>query len=131
MSPRPFKRAGLHKLECGCGNYTYSAVAALERYGLPDCRCGQPFEPTELELAFMLGLDNADVVREYQRRTVGSEMAQARGVGSWQRTSERLAAGTLRPMSVKTAEAMRAERRDRARSNRLQAIRPAAEPMPF
>lgn len=127
----PFKRAGLHRVECSCGNYTYSTVAALERYGLLTCPCGDRFEPTELEVAFILGLDDATVVREYQRRTAGSEMAQARGVGSWQRAAERVTAGTLQPMSVKTATDMRAERRARARSNRLSAIRPAAAPMPF
>jgi hypothetical protein len=43
----------------------------------------------------------------------------------------RHAAGTLNPMSVKAADEMRAERRERARSNRLSAIMPKPEPMPF
>jgi hypothetical protein len=35
---KPFKRAGLHKLECSCGNYAYATVAALEAHGLPCAR---------------------------------------------------------------------------------------------
>lgn len=126
-----FSRKGLHKLECGCGNSTYSTVAQLERHGLPVCPCGERFLPDEVELAFLLGLTDAPAVVEYQRRVQGAEMAQARGVGSWSRAAARVAEGSLNPMSVKVAADMRAERRLRARENRLQALRPAAEPMPF
>jgi hypothetical protein len=37
----------------------------------------------------------------------------------------------MNPMSVKAADEMRAERRERARSNRLSAIMPKPEPLPF
>jgi hypothetical protein len=58
--PRPFKRAGLHRLECpDCPCYGYFTVAMLEAAGeLPACfavGCGARMMPTELELAVLLG----------------------------------------------------------------------------
>jgi hypothetical protein len=77
-TPRPFKRAGLHRLACFCGNYAYGTVAALERHGLPVCPCGERLEPERLELALELGLDELPVVREFYRRTHRKTMAQSR-----------------------------------------------------
>jgi hypothetical protein len=68
--PRPFKRAGLHRLECpDCPCYGYFTVAMLEAAGeLPACfavGCGARMMPTELELAVLLDVD-APVVREFE-----------------------------------------------------------------
>jgi hypothetical protein len=70
------------------------------------------------------------VVAEFEQRTHRSGLAQQRRIG-WMEAQRRHAAGTLNPMSVKAADEMRAERRERARSNRLSAIMPKPEPMPF
>jgi hypothetical protein len=129
--PRTFKRSGLHKLECrDCAAYVYATVAQLEAHGMPVCPCGAAYVPDELELAFLLGLYDAPVVAEFEQRTHRSELAQQRRIG-WMEAQRRHAAGTLNPMSVKAADEMRAERRARARSNRLSAIMPKPEPLPF
>jgi hypothetical protein len=134
MSAPKFKRGGLHKVECpGCGAFAYTTVPQLERHGLPVCRCGEDFVPDELEVAFLLGLEDAPVVEEWRRRTRNSELAQCRAVG-WERAAERHAAGTLAPMDVKHADEMRQERRLMARKRRLAALRPvplASDPIPF
>jgi hypothetical protein len=72
-SPRPFKRAGLHPLEClACSNYAYSTVAALETHGRPLCPCNhEPMTPREVELCELLNLEDAPAVDNY-RRTIES-----------------------------------------------------------
>jgi hypothetical protein len=132
MTARPFKRAGLHKLVCrDCGGYVYAAVAQLERHGLPVCpECGEAYDADELELALLLGLDDSPIVAAWRDLTARKELSQCRSVG-WEHAAERHASGTLNRMDTRAADEMRAERRERARSNRLQALRPAAEAMPF
>jgi hypothetical protein len=126
-----FKRGGLHKLVCpGCPGYTYSTVANIEAVGLPRCACGETFQPERLELALMLGHDDAPVVEELARRTDDKERSQLRSVG---RSGEMLRrfAGTLNDMSAKALEEIRCEQREEARARRLNALLPAPEPMPF
>jgi hypothetical protein len=107
--PRPFKRAGLHRLECpDCPCYGYFTVAMLEAAGeLPACfavGCGAMMMPTELELAILLDVD-APVVGQAMRELEAPES--------------------------KAAARLASRRRDVARSNRLRAIAPVAAPMPF
>jgi hypothetical protein len=109
MSPRPFKRAGLHRLECpDCGCYGYYTVAMLEDAGCPDCwrpDCGGQLAPDELELAMLLGVDSPAVAEyELECQSIAQSIA---------------------------AERVSVRRRERARSNRLSALRPVPEAMPF
>lgn len=117
-----FSRRGLHKLECPCGAYTYSTVSSLERHGVPVCACGGPFEPDRHELAIVLGLDDAAVVRAYRDRLSGFMDGQKGHVNKRHRMRD--------PEAAVTAE-FEAARRRQARSNRLGALLPAPEPMPF
>lgn len=67
-APRPFKRAGLHRLECACGNYAYATVAACETHGRPWCgSCQAPMMPVELELCAILEVRDAPVVLEAEQ----------------------------------------------------------------
>lgn len=119
---KPFKRSGLHRLECVCGAYTYSTVACLEGHGVPSCGCGEQFAPDEVELAFLLGLEDAPSVAEYRAELSSVMHGQA---SHGQRGRQ------LRPAESVAAERVSTRRRERARSNRLRAIMPVAEPMPF
>lgn len=75
--PAPFKRTGLHRLECeACPNYVYATVAALETHGLGRCPCGEPFWPAVLELAMHLGADDAPVVAEFRQRVADAWRGQ-------------------------------------------------------
>lgn len=118
-----FKRSGLHRLECsGCGAYVYGTVANLERHGMPVCGCGGGFMPERLELAMLLGLEDAPVVVEYERELSSVIHGQASHV--------------QRGRSVRVPEAVAAERverdrRERGRAHVLAALRPVAEPIPF
>jgi hypothetical protein len=116
-----FKRAGLHKLECDCGAYVYATVAMLERHGLPACPCGSRFLPDRVELAELLGVD-CPAVAEYQAELSSVMRGQA---------SHGIRGRKLRPAEQLAAERVEQRRRDRALSNRLQALMPAAEPMAF
>lgn len=120
MKARGFKRSGLHRFECGCGNYTYSAVAAVESHGRPVCPCGLVFQPGRIELAFLLGVEDAPIVDEFRREANSVCHGQA-WTGDY---SHRAAENTV-------AERLEQRRSDRARSNRLGALLPAVEPMPF
>lgn len=119
---RPFKRGGLHRLECDCSNYTYATVAALETHGRPVCPCGETFTPERLELCMLLGLETADAVLEYERELSSVTHGQA-------------PVGRSRGIDYK-AEPIALERVERRRSQlalkrRLTAIAPVAEPLPF
>lgn len=126
MAERPFSRKGLHKLECpDCPCYGYFTVAALEDAGgLPQCfraGCGALLEPTELELAVLLGVDSP-AVTEY--------VAECESIAHGQ-ASHGMRGRELRPVESIAAERVSKRRRERALSNRLRALRPAAEPLPF
>jgi hypothetical protein len=126
-----FKRGGLHKLACPtCPGYGYATVANLETVGLPVCACGETFQPERLEVALLLGLDDAPVVMALRQRTDDKERSQLR---SLRRNGEmvRRLAGTLNDMSAKALEEIRSEQREQARTRRLNALLPAPEPMPF
>lgn len=122
----PFKRAGLHKLECvDCDAYCYSAVAQLERHGLPRCGgCGERFAPERLELAALLGLEDAPAVVEYRRELSRVLHGQA---------SHGIRGRELRPAETIALERVERRRSEAARDRRLDALAPApvSEPMPF
>jgi hypothetical protein len=132
--PRPWKRGGLHKLAChDCKTYAYAAVAQIERHGLIACPaddCGREMVPDELELALHLGLNELPIVREYERVHAGKEASQRRSLG-WNEAAARHSAGSLASMELAAIDDMRRERWEACRSNRLQALKPAATPMPF
>jgi hypothetical protein len=118
----PFRRSGLHKLECDCGGYVYATVAQLELRGLPCCGCGERFVPERLELAELLGLMDAPAVAEYRRELSGVLHGQA---------SHGRRGRELRPAELVAAERVERRRRELARKRRLTAILPVPEPMPF
>ena len=117
-----FKRSGLHRLECdGCGGYVYAPVAQIERAGLPCCGCGARFLPDRVELAELLDVDcpaRDEYHRELNRVSHGQAPHGRRG-------------RVLRSAELIAYERVEQRRRDRARSNRIEARMPAAEPMPF
>lgn len=121
----PFKRTGLHRLECvSCAGYAYSTVAQLETVGLPSCACGADFTPDRLELAMLLGLYDAPVALEYAAKVRSVEHGQA-------------APGRARPHvrfrdpTLLAAEHVERNRATMARQRRLGAIAPTPDPMPF
>lgn len=121
-TPRPFKRSGLHKLECDCGGYVYATVAQLERYGLPSCGCGERLLPERLELAALLGLEDAPAVAEYRRELSSVLHGQA---------SHGRRGRELRPAETIAAERVERRRSNAARERRISALAPAAEALPF
>lgn len=117
-----FSRRGLHRLECaGCESYVYATVSSLERHGIPSCACGSEYMPDELELAGLLGVE-APVLDEYRRELSSVLHGQA---------SHGMRGRVLRDPSMIAAQRVESRRRERARSNRLGALLPAPEPMPF
>jgi hypothetical protein len=117
-----FKRSGLHRLACdGCDSYVYATVAQLERAGLPSCGCGAGFVPDRVELAELLDVDCP--ARDEYRTELSSVM---RG-----QASHGIRGRELRPAELVAFERVEKRRRERARSNRLSALLPAAEPLPF
>lgn len=94
---RPFTREGLHRLECECGAYVYATVAMLERYGLPSCPCGERLTPARRELAELLGVSCPAI----------TEFETARALGMNDRDA---------------AKWVEAQRRERARRRRMEAI---------
>jgi hypothetical protein len=117
-----FKRSGLHKLECECGGYVYATVAQLEQRGLPSCGCGERFVPERLELAELLGVEDAPAVAEYRAELSSVLRGQA---------SHGIRGRELRPAELVAFERVEQRRRERARSNRLTALLPVAEALPF
>jgi hypothetical protein len=126
-TPRPFTRRGLHRLECPeCPGYTYSTVAALEAIGLPSCGCGARFQPERLELAALLGVEDAPAVEEYRRELQSAGHGQAWASGCGRRdTSEWRTPETI------AAERVEQRRREVARKRRLAAIAATPALMPF
>lgn len=123
MSASSNPRRGLHRLECGCGGYVYATVSALERFGLPSCPCGERFEPERVDVAMILGLEDCAAVLEFRREASSVMHGQAPRAIRY--------GGAVRDPELVAAERVEKRRRERARSNRLGALRPAAEPMPF
>lgn len=115
------KRKGLRKLECPCGAFVYTTWAQAEQHGMPACSCGERFEPTDLELACALELDTA-LVNDYRTRVQRSEKAQQSHDLRGRKLSDRWTA---------IADEFERDRRAVAHANRLNALRPVAEPMPF
>src|SRR5690348_7078503 len=108
---KKFSRKGLHRLECpGCPGYAYGTVANLETVGLPRCACGETLQPTELELAMILGADESRPMVDYQR--------QCNSVAKGQ-TSHGRRGRQLRGVEEIAAERVEAERRQSARARRL------------
>src|SRR3954453_13111883 len=131
-APRPFKRGGLHRLECpDCPCYGYFTVAMLEGAGvLPACfvgGCGERMVPTELELAMLLGVD-APAVEAYtlECQSIAHGQAFAVGHGNGRNAADRLGTPGLR-----AAELLPKRRRYAALSNRRGALKPVSAPIPF
>jgi transcription elongation factor Elf1 len=126
MSAAAYKRTGLHKLECpDCAGYVYATVAALEAAGLPVCgRCGLAFEPREFELAYHLDMDAASsrAIREYEHECNSVMRGQIPHYRAGRRVD---------PPEVLAGERCVQRRRESAKSNRLRALLPVAEPLPF
>lgn len=122
-----FKRSGLHRLECeACDGYGYHTVANLEKHGLPSCGCGSRMVPERLELALLLGVDDAPVVREWRWLTDRKERAQMPAAKRPCQVSENLAS-----MAERAANEIIADQRKTSRRRRLAAILPTPEPLPF
>jgi len=123
MKVKPFKRQGLHRLECSsCDGYAYSTVAQLESVGMPSCACGAPFVPDRLELAQLLGATDAPCVLEYEQACGSIAHGQASHVARGRR---------VRDVTDVALERVERNRAAAARKRRLGAIAPAAEPLPF
>lgn len=110
--PKPFKRTGLHRLECeACPGYVYATVAALEAHGLPRCGCGARVMPARLELGLLLGLRDG-IVADYHERVAGFQRGQH---ASYTRKGH---AGSRSGLDA-VADEFDAEYRSRARERRL------------
>jgi hypothetical protein len=118
----PFKRSGLHKLECDCGGYVYATVAQLEQRGLPSCGCGAAFLPERVELAELLGLENCPAVAEYRAELSSVLHGQA---------SHGRRGRELRSAESVAAERVERRRRDLARKRRVAALLPTPAVIPF
>lgn len=124
--PQPFKRAGLHPLDCGaatCGGYVYATVAQLEALGLPACPCGASYVPREVELAELLGLEDCAAVDEYRREVESIWHGQ-------ESHAHRLDRKLREPHDLAMARIVKRRRED-ARRRRVSALMPTAEAMPF
>jgi hypothetical protein len=134
--PRPFKRAGLHRLECpDCPCYGYFTVAMLEAAGeLPACfavGCGARMMPTELELAALLGATSAAVWEDYNAALESARHGLAPHIHGHRKRKSAVSDDLAGRAETIAAERVAARRRDVARSNRLRAIAPVAAPIPF
>lgn len=80
-APRPFKRTGLHRLNCPmCSGYTYATLGNLElmlsMHGrLPGCACGEQLEPDRVELADALDMPHP-LLEEWRQRWANKLTAQ-------------------------------------------------------
>lgn len=121
-----FKRTGLHRLTCtACPTYGYFTVAMLEQAGLPRCwrdGCGETLMPDRIEVALLLGVDDAPVMAAY-RAKVGSV---AHGQASHYAKGRELESPEFRAI-----ESISREQRKAARERRIAAILPTPEPLPF
>lgn len=117
---KPFKRAGLHKLECpspDCSGYAYSTVSQLETVGRPLCACGATFEPATFELAALLGLEDHPTIIDYRRRADRKARAQGPAL---KRPCQ--SASDLASMDERAALELIAEERADARARRVAAL---------
>jgi hypothetical protein len=113
-------RRGLRPLTCDrCDARAYQTWTQAER-ARPLCSCGGEYLPDDLELAMHLGLEHAPVVREYARQLASVQHGQAWTGNYGAQPAEQLAAARVA-----------AERAAIAHRARLDALRPAAEPIPF
>lgn len=128
MPAKPFRRAGLHRLECPlCPCYGYFTVAMLERAEqLPACftrGCAGQLLPVEVELAELLGLEDCAAVDEYRREVESIWHGQ-------ESHAHRLDRNLRDPHDLAMSRIVK-RRRDDARKRRVTALKPATEPMPF
>jgi hypothetical protein len=121
-----FSRKGVHKLECPmCDGAVYATVAVLESRGLPSCWCGETLQPTELELAMILGADESRPMMTYMREcnsVAKGQAAHGRAGRTLKRTPEEIA-----------AERAERERVSLACWRQITALKPmpTPEPLPF
>lgn len=126
-TPRPFKRAGLHPLEClECANYAYSTVSALETHGRPLCPCNhEPMTPREVELCELLEMDAAPAQLEYRAAVESIWHGQAPHLAKLGKRA------TLNDPHELAMSRIVTNRAADARKRRLRALRPIEPPMPF
>jgi hypothetical protein len=137
-SPRN-KRRGLQPARChACEAVIYLTWSQAERHGMPLCKgCGAAFEPDDYELAGALRIHDAAALQEYETQLRRIERGRQSGAHSWGEEMRRETAKTRDGrLSVEELAARRVEhdRRSRARTARLNALRPAivqSDPMPF
>lgn len=121
-----FKRSGLHRLTCeACPTYGYFTVATLEDAGLPTCwreGCGATLQPERIELALLIGADDAPVMSAYRAKVGSVAHGQA---------SHYAKGRALESPEFRAVESISREQRKAARARRIAAILPTPEPMPF
>lgn len=124
--PAKFKRTGLHRLECPvCSCYGYFTVAMLEDVGLPRCfrdGCGETLQPARIELALMLGAEDAPIYHAYAAKVGSVAHGQA---------SHYMKGRECESPEYRAIESISREQRKAARQRRIAAILPVPEPMPF
>lgn len=120
------KRRGLQKASChACDAAIYLTWAQAEQHGMPTCACGEPFEPDDYELALALGLDDAASLEEYRRAVSSAMRGQAGHAHKWGNEH-------MRSVDEIADQRVSKDRRERARTARLNAIQPVnVEAMPF
>jgi hypothetical protein len=131
-----FKRSGLHRLECPmCSCYGYFTVAMLEDVGLPECfrkGCGETMQPAKIELAMMLGADDAPIMHEYEAKVQSVAKGQAPHYAKGRELeSPEFRALYGNPKDRKREPGLIAIQRSNARQRRIMALMPAPEPMAF
>jgi hypothetical protein len=118
-----FKRSGLHRLECeSCDGYGYFTVAQLEAKGMPACWCGERLVPQRVELALMLGVEDAPIMAAYRAKVSSVAHGQA---------SHYAKGRELESPEFRAVESISRDQRRAARARRIAAILPTPEPMPF
>jgi hypothetical protein len=103
-----------------------AAPACLETVGQPSCPCGETLQPTELELAFILGAEDSRPMVEYLRKCNSVAKGQA-GPGS----AHLADTSHYESPEEQAAKFVEKSRRQSARARRLAALLPAPQPMPF
>ncbi len=124
--PGKFKRGGLHRLTCThCPTYAYMTVAMLEDAGLPRCwrdGCAGTLQPDRVELALLIGAEDAPVMSAYRAKVSSVAHGQA---------SHYMRGRAVESPEFRAVESISREQRQEARKRRLAALLPTPEPMPF
>lgn len=131
---KPFSRKGLHRLECGsCDGFLYATIATLEARGLPRCGwCQDTMHPTMLEVALMIGDDNAPAMSAYREKVSSVAHGQAhtgRDPKSMESPEFRALFGDVKRPDRDPG--LIAQQRADMRRRKIAALLPTPAPMPF